>query len=34
MLIGLPDFSCFKIFLFQCFETSHIFCIPRMLTTN
>ena len=25
MIIGLPDFSCFKIFIFQCFKTSHIF---------
>jgi len=25
MLIGLPDFSCFKIFTFQCFKFNNAF---------
>jgi len=29
MLIGLPDFSCFKIFTFQCFESVKPFVVQE-----
>jgi len=34
MLKGLPDFSCFKIFTFQCFKSVTPFVVQEMISTN